>query len=326
MKHNQKQMALEPMTRKPQKQGILQRKWKRFLKYKSIFFFTLPGIILILLFSYIPLAMGIVLPFKEIDYRLGIWKSPWVGLENFKFLFFSDAAWRITRNTIVFNFLFIVTVLVCSVICALFLYQVTKRWVKTYQTILFFPYFISWVVASYVLFAMLDMENGLFNNLLESLGRDPILWYNEPKYWTVILVLANLWKSVGYNTIIYYSGLLGINEEYYEAAKIDGASRIKQIRYITLPLLKPIIITLLLLSVGKIFYGNFDMFYNLTMNQSALYSATDVIDTYVYRSLRSLGDLGMSSAAGLYQSVVGFVIVMVVNAIIRKIDKDNALF
>lgn len=158
-------------------------KWKQLVKYRSIFFLTLPGIISILLFQYIPLFMGLVLPFKDVNYRLGIWKSPNVGFSNFKFLFTSDAAWRITRNTVVLNFLFIVTVLVCSVICALFLYRVTKRWVKTYQTLLFFPYFISWVVASYVVLALLDMENGLLNNILQAFGHEAILWYNEPKYW-----------------------------------------------------------------------------------------------------------------------------------------------
>lgn len=299
--------------------------WKQLVKHRTIFFFTLPGMICILLFSYIPLFMGFVLPFKDVNYRLGIWKSPWIGLENFKFLFTSDAAWRITRNTVVLNFFFIVTVLICSVICALFLYQVTSKYVKVYQTTMFFPYFISWVVGSYVLLALLDMENGMLNHILEFFGQEPILWYNEPKYWPVILVIANLWKNIGYNTIIYYTGLLGINEEYYEAAKIDGAGRWQQIRYITLPLLKPVVITLLLLSLSKIFVGNFDMFYNLTQDSAALYPTTDVIDTYVYRSLKSMGDLGMSSAAGLYQSIVGFVIVFVVNGILRKVDKENAL-
>ena len=249
-----------------------------------------------------------------------------MGLDNFKFLFSSDAAWRITRNTVCLNFLFIITVLVLSIICALFLYQLSKRSVKTYQTVLFFPYFISWVVASYVVLALLDMDNGLLNSILKFFGQEPILWYNEPKYWPVIMVIANLWKNVGYYTIIYYTGLLGINEEYYEAAQIDGATRLQQIRYITLPLLKPVIITLFLLQLSKIFFGNFDMFYNLTMNSAALYPTTDVIDTYVYRSLKVMGDLGMSSAAGLYQSIVGFVIVLTANAVIRKVDKDNALF
>lgn len=304
----------------------MKRKWKQLVKYRSIFFLTLPGILLILTFQYAPLAMGLVLPFKDVNYKLGIWKSPWVGLENFKFLFSSDAAWRITRNTVCLNFLFIVTVLVCSVICALFLYQLSRRAVKTYQTVLFFPYFISWVVASYVVLALLDMENGLLNSMLQFFGQEPILWYNEPKYWPVIMVIANLWKNIGYYTIIYYTGLLGISEEYYEASQIDGATKLQQIRYITLPLLKPVVITLLLLQLSKIFFGNFDMFYNLTMNSSALYPTTDVIDTYVYRSLKVMGDLGMSSAAGLYQSVVGFVIVISVNAIIRKVDNENALF
>lgn len=311
---------------KIKKERGLKRTWRQLVKYRSIFFFTLPGMLAILLFSYIPLVMGFVLPFKDVNYSLGIWKSPWAGIENFKFLFTSDAAWRITRNTVVLNFLFIVTVLVCSIICALFLYQVTAKYVKTYQTIMFFPYFISWVVGSYVLLSLLDMENGLLNSILQSFGREPILWYSEAKYWPVIMVIANLWKNIGYYTIIYYTGLLGINEEYYEAAKIDGAGRMQQIRYITLPLLKPVVITLLLLQLSKIFFGNFDMFYNLTMDSAPLYPTTDIIDTYVYRSLKSMGDLGMSSAAGLYQSIVGFVIVFVVNGILRKVDKENALF
>lgn len=301
-------------------------RWKQLVKYRSIFLLTLPGILLILTFQYAPLVLGAILPFKDVNYRLGIWKSPWVGFENFKFLFSSDAAWRITRNTVFLNFLFIVTVLIGSVFCALCLYQVSKKWVKTYQTVLFFPYFISWVVGSYVLLALLDMDNGFVNSILQFFGHEPILWYNESKYWPVIMVLANLWKNIGYYTIIYYTGLLGINEEYYEAAKIDGATRIQQIKYITLPLLKPVVITLLLLQLSKIFFGNFDMFYNLTMDSPALYATTDVIDTYVYRSLKVMGDLGMSSAAGLYQSVVGFGIVMGVNGIIRKVDKESAMF
>lgn len=295
------------------------------MKHRSLFFFTLPGIILITLFSYIPLIMGFVLPFKDVNYKLGIWKSPWAGLKNFKFLFSSDNAWRITRNTVCLNFLFIVTLLACSIICALFLYQVSRKWVKTYQTAFFFPYFISWVVASYILLAMLDMENGLFNNILAFFGKDPVLWYNEPKYWPLIMVLANLWKNIGYYTIIYYTGLLGINEDYYDAAKVDGANKLQQIFYISLPLLKPLVITLLMLQLSKIFMGNFDMFYNLTMNSTALYPTTDIIDTYVYRCLKTMGDLGMSSAAGLYQSIVGFVIVMIFNGILRKIDKENAI-
>lgn len=301
-------------------------KLKRMKRYKTLFFFTLPGIILFILFSYIPLAMGFVIPFKDIDYQLGIWNSPWIGFKNFEFLFTSDTAWRITKNTIVLNVLFIVTLLAGALICALFLYQVTKRWVKTYQTMLFFPYFISWVVGSYVLLGLLDMDKGLVNKALVFFGQDPIMWYNEPKYWVVILVLANLWSSIGYHTIIYYTGLLGINEEYYEAARIDGASKLQLIRYISLPLLKPIVIMMLLLSLGKIFYGNFDMIYNLTLDSPLLYPTTDIIDTYVYRSLKSMGDMGMSAAAGLYQSVVGFVMVIGFNAIIRKTDKENAVF
>ncbi len=304
----------------------MKQKMKHFSNYKGIFLLTLPGILLIFTFQYVPMVLGLVLPFKNVDYSLGLWKSPWVGFENFKFLFSSDAAWRITRNTVVLNTLFIITVTVGALICAMLLYQLGKRAVKTYQTVLFFPYFISWVVASYACLALLDMEHGFFNSILQFFGKESVLWYNEPGYWPGIMVIANLWKNIGYYTIIYYTGLLGISEEYYEAARIDGASKWQQIKRITLPLLKPMIILMVLLQLSKIFFGNFDMFYNLPMNSAALYPTTDVIDTYVYRSLKVMGDLGMSSAAGLYQSVVGFVIVIVANAVIRKTDKESALF
>lgn len=286
---------------------------------------AIPGVLFIFIFNYIPLY-GLVLPFKDYQFDLGFWKSPWVGFENFKFLFTSDDALRITRNTVVLNALFIVVLLLFSISFALILYEMSRKFVKLYQTIMFFPFFLSWVVVSYVFLALLDMDHGLVNMLLQKLHMEPVLWYNEASYWPSLLVSANTWKNVGYYTIIYYTGLLGIDSELFDAADIDGANKWHKIKNISLPMLKPLITLLLLLQIGKIFYGNFDLFYNLTRDSSLLYSTTDVIDTYVYRSLKGVGDLGMSSAAGAYQSVVGFILVIVTNWIIRRYDRENALF
>lgn len=298
---------------------------RTFRKNKELFLLTIPGVLFIFIFNYIPLY-GLVLPFKDYQFDLGFWKSPWVGFENFKFLFTSDDALRITRNTIVLNALFIVVLLLFSIFFALILYEMSRKFVKLYQTVMFFPFFLSWVVVSYVFLALLDMDHGLVNMLLQKLHIEPVLWYNEASYWPSLLVSANTWKNVGYYTIIYYTGLLGIDSELFDAADIDGANKWHKIKNISLPMLKPLITLLLLLQIGKIFYGNFDLFYNLTRDSSLLYSTTDVIDTYVYRSLKGVGDLGMSSAAGAYQSVVGFILVIVTNWIIRRYDRENALF
>jgi putative aldouronate transport system permease protein len=297
----------------------------RIWKFRELIVLSLPGILFLFVFSYIPMY-GIVLPFKNFRYDLGFWKSPWVGFRNFSFLFGSDNAWRITRNTLLLNSLFIVVMTVVAIALALMLYEVKRRSVKVYQTALFLPYFLSWVVASYIVLALLDMDKGLVNKVLIGLGAEPHLWYNEPGPWPVILLLANTWKGAGYSAIIYYAGLLNINKEFYEAAEIDGATRLQQIRLISLPLLSPLITILFLLAVGRIFYGNFDLFYNLTRNSTMLYPTTDVIDTFVYRALRVTGDIGMSSAAGIYQSVVGFFIVLLSNLLVKRINPDNALF
>lgn len=291
----------------------------------QLFLLTLPGILVLFVFSYLPMA-GIILPFKNYRYDLGIFKSPWVGWMNFKFLFSTDNAIRITRNVLVMNSLFIITVTFTAIVFALVLNELSKKFVKLYQTVLFVPYFISWVVASYIVFALLDMDYGFLNNILVTLGADPITWYNEPQYWPVILTIANLWKGAGYTTVIYYAGLMGIDREFYEAARIDGASKMQQIRHISVPLITPLILMIFILSIGKIFFGNFDLFYNVTRDSPMLYSTTDVIDTFVYRSLKTSGDIGMASAAGLYQSVVGFVIVLSANFIVKRINPDNSIF
>lgn len=298
---------------------------KKFIKFKELFFLSLPGVLFLFVFNYIPMY-GIILPFKNYKYNLGFFKSEWVGFKNFKFLFNSDNAFRITKNVILLNSSFIIVNTLLSILFALLLYEMSKKSVKIYQTILFLPYFISWVVASYILIALLDMQHGFVNNILRVFGKSEILWYNEPKYWPAILTLANAWKNVGYSTIIYYAGLLGIDKSYYDAAEVDGANKFQKMRLISIPLIMPLISILFLLSAGRIFYGNFDMFYNLTRDSSLLYPTTDVIDTFVFRALRTSGDIGMASAAGIYQSTVGFIIVVAVNAIIKKINPDNSLF
>ncbi|HHV98931.1 MAG TPA: sugar ABC transporter permease [Clostridiaceae bacterium] len=303
----------------------LKRTIKDIKKNGDLILLALPAVLYIFVFSYIPLY-GLILPFKNYKYNLGFFKSPWVGFENFKFLFTSDMLYTITRNTILYNLVFIVLGGFVAVSLALMLFELSRRLVKIYQTVMFFPYFISWVVVSYIALAFLDMEHGLFNVILEALGKEPVLWYSVPKYWPVILVLVNIWKGMGYGAILYYAGLMGIDNELFEAAKLDGASRLQQVRYVSLPMLKPLITIMVILQIGRIFYGDFGLFYNVTLDSSMIRSTAEVIDTYVYRSLRQLGDIGMASAAGLYQAVVGFILVLLSNLAVRKINKDYALF
>lgn len=286
---------------------------------------NIPTIILLLIFCYAPMA-GIVLAFKNFRYDLGIWESPWVGLENFRFLFESSDAWRITRNTIGMNLIFIITSTFFAILLGILLNEVTRRFVKVYQTLMFIPYYLSWIVVGYIFITLFDMDLGLANQILEFFGQEPVMWYNEPSYWPVLLTIANLWKSAGYMAVIYYTSILSIDQEYYDAAKVDGASRMQRIRYITLPAIKPTIIMLTLISLGGIIRADFGLFFFLPNESGALFETTDVIDTYVFRTLRKVGDINMSSAAGFYQSVVGFVLVVVSNAIIRRIDRDSAIY
>jgi len=309
---------------KKEKKGI-RGEWSRFVKNFPLTFLALPGIIVLFIFNYIPLY-GLILPFKNYRFNLGFWNSPWVGFTNFKFLFTGQTILNATRNTVVYNLIFIFLGTALSILLALMLFELKKRSVKVYQTIIFLPYFVSWVVAAFIFRALLDMDYGILNKFLVAIGKEPVMWYNDPKYWPIILILANFWKGLGYSSVIYYASLMGINKEYFEAAKIDGAGKFVQIWYISVPLIKPIIIITILLNVGRIFYGDFGLFYNVPLNSSLLLSTTDVIDTFVYRSLIDLGDIGMASAAGFYQSVVGFILVILSNYIVKKIDSEYVLF
>ena len=287
---------------------------------------TLPAAVIILLYNYLPM-LGLGIAFQNFRVDRKIWENEFVGFKNFEFLFTSQDAFRIIRNTIGLNLLFIVTVLFISVTFALMLNEIKHRgFIKCVQTVMFFPYFLSWVVASYMLYAFLNMDLGIVNNFLGLIGQEKIMWYAQAQYWPFIMVLAFVWKNGGYYTVIYYAGLMGIDSEYYEAASIDGATKWQQIRYISLPLLKPLITVMVLLQIGKILFADFGMFLNLPMQNGALFSTTDVIDTYVFRAFRVTGQVGLASAAGFVQSIVGFLMVFTANWIVRRKDPDNALF
>ena len=292
----------------------------------SLTVMTLPMIVLLIMFNYLPM-FGLVIAFKSFNVQKGFFGSPWVGLKNFEFFFKSQSAMRITFNTLYLNFLFIVTGTVLAIAFAVILKELrSKLLAKFAQSVMFFPTFISWVIVGYFTFALFSMDSGMFNAIRHSMGLQPIQWYNEPSYWPFILTVANAWKGVGYSTVIYLAGIYGINEEYYEAARVDGAGKLRQLLGITLPLLTPLIIILTLLALGKIMYSDFGLFYNLTKRSGPLYPTTDVFDTFIYRSLRQTKDLGMSSAANFYQAIVGFFLVLGANLAVRKIDPEKALF
>ncbi len=307
-------------VKKGKKKNVLKEYWPLYLM-------MLPALLYLLINNYIPMA-GMVIAFKKLNFAKGIWASPWAGLKNFKFLFASKDAWIITRNTLLYNVAFILVNMVVGIAIAILITEVRNtKLKKIYQSAILLPFLMSMVILSYIVYALLSAENGLVNNsILPLFHIDSIQWYQEPKYWPVILIIANCWKGVGYGCLIYIASLIGIDPSFYEAARLDGASKWQEITKITLPSLVPTIITLLLLSIGRIFYSDFGLFYQVPMNSGVLFPTTNVIDTYVYRALIEQGNISMSSAAGVYQSLVGFCVVMLSNWIVRKVDKDQALF
>lgn len=307
-------------VKKGKKKNVLKEYWPLYLM-------MLPALLYLLINNYIPMA-GMVIAFKKLNFAKGIWASPWAGLKNFKFLFSSKDAWIITRNTLLYNVAFILVNMVVGIAIAILITEVRNtKLKKVYQSAILLPFLMSMVILSYIVYALLSAENGLVNNsILPLFHIDSIQWYQEPKYWPAILIIANCWKGVGYGCLIYIASLIGIDPSFYEAARLDGASKWQEITKITLPSLVPTIITLLLLSIGRIFYSDFGLFYQVPMNSGVLFPTTNVIDTYVYRALIEQGNISMSSAAGVYQSLVGFCVVMLSNWIVRKVDKDQALF
>lgn len=287
---------------------------------------ALPTVILLFLFAYVPMA-GLIIAFKDFRFDKGFLGSDWIGFKNFEFFFKSNDAWVVLRNTLGLNFLFIFFTLVISVIIALMLNEVRNRkLIKVTQTIMFFPYFMSWVVVGYLLYAFLHHNFGIINNVVTFFGGNPTAWYARAEYWPFILTFMYVWKFAGYNSVIYYAGLMGIDSSYYEAAQIDGANRWQMIWKITLPMIRGLVIVMMILQIGRIMYADFGLFFQLTRDQGALYSTTDVLDTYIYRALRVTGDIGIGSAVGCFQAVTGFILIVVSNMAVRKIDSDSALF
>ena len=293
---------------------------------RVLYIMFLPVFIYMILFAYIPMG-GIIVAFKSYNYRDGILFSPWNGLENFKYFFVSGKAWLVTKNTILYNLFFLASYTVFSVTAAILISEMSgKIFKKITQSFMFLPYFISWVVVSAFVYNFFNYDYGVINSFLVSLGQNPIDIYNTPRYWYVILPILYVWKWIGFGSVLYLSAILGIDQECFEAATIDGANAYQKIFRITLPLLRPTMSILILLGVGRIMRGEFDMFWNLIGNNGLLMDVTDIIDTLVFRSLMGTQDFGMASAAGLYQSVLCFVIIMTVNAIVKRVDKDSALF
>ncbi|WP_236575523.1 MULTISPECIES: ABC transporter permease subunit [Paenibacillus] len=280
----------------------------------------------LLVFAYTPM-LGHLLAFQ--NYRLsdGLLGSRWVGWRNFEFFFSTNDWLRVTWNTVFLNGLFLVFGLGTAVVLAVLLNEVTVKWFKkTAQSFVFLPYFISWLVVSMMVQTMFSSSEGMVNQALAALGFKGVDWYLTPGVWPYILTFVYVWKIAGYNSIIFLASITGISSEYYESAKLEGASRFQQILYITLPLLRPIIIIMLLLGIGRIFYGDFGMIYALIGDVGVLFPTTDVIDTYAYRALRQMGNFSMSSAIVLYQSFMGLIAVTLFNWLARKIDPDSRLF
>lgn len=306
-----------------QKNSVKKNVNKRELQLFSMCFLPM---LLVFIFNYLPMA-GIIIAFKDYRYSTGVFGSRWVGLNNFKFFFKSTEFARITVNTLYLNALFILTGTVMSLLVAILLYQLTNRTaIKTIQTIFITPYFVSWVIASYMLYGFLNTRFGILNTWLEKFGANAVDWYSDPKPWPVIFVIVYLWKSIGMDSITYYAALMGIDSSLIEAGEIDGANNRQIIRHVIIPTMLPLVSILTILKIGNIFRADFGMFYQLPRDSGALYKTTDVVDTYIFRALREIGDMGMGSAVGLLQSAVGFVLVMVTNAISKKIDPDRALF
>lgn len=285
-----------------------------------------PSIIFFILMCYIPMA-GIVLAFKQYNYSGGIFFSPWVGFDNFKFFFLSGKAWTVTRNTILYNVMFLIVNNFLQILCAILLSELMgKHFKRITQTIMFLPYFISWVVVGTFIYNLFNYEFGVVNTLLKSLSMAPLDVYSNGKAWIFILMGVSAFKSLGYGTVMYLAAVINIDSEQFEAADIDGASMMQKIFHITLPSIKPTIIILFLLSIGTIMKGDFQMFFQTVGNNPMVMETTDVIDTFVVRSMLQTQEFGMTAAAGLYQSVFSFILIMVSNYIVKRAEPDYSLF
>lgn len=295
-------------------------------KNRALFVMIMPAFILVLIMQYLPMS-GLVLAFKNFRYDLGVFGSEWNGLSNFEYLFASGTGWLITRNTILYNLLNLITSQLLAIVIAIFITEMNGKYFKKIsQSIIFLPYFISWVIVGVFVYNIFNYETGILNSILGAMGMEPVNMYANPGVWPWIICLFNAWKWSGYNSVIYIAAITGVDAEICEAASIDGANIFERIRYITLPTIKPTVVTMVLLQVGRILRGDFEMFYQIVGNNGQLYNATDVIDTYVFRSLMQNANIGMTAAASFYQSALCFIIIMIVNSVVKHIDEDYALF
>lgn len=293
---------------------------------RVMFLMLLPTLIFFLVNSYFPMV-GIYYAFTQFDFNSSMFNSKFVGLQNFEFLWRSGTLVKLTMNTIGYNIAFIVLGNVLAIVCAILLSELNGKWFKKIsQSVMFLPYFVSFVILSVIVYNLFNYDSGFLNTMLTQFGLDPVDVYSKPWAWIFLIIIFYLWKNLGYSMVIYLAAITGISDEYYEAAKIDGTNIFQRIWYITVPMLKSTFVVLLLFALGSIMKGQFDLFYQLIGNNGLLYNTTDILDTYVYRSLKVTFDVGMATAAGVYQSLFGFVLIMTVNYIIRKINDDYALF
>lgn len=300
--------------------------WHELMTNRIMFLMLVPALLFFLINSYFPMV-GIYYAFTRFDFNTSLFQSQFVGLENFQFLWKSGILTRLTINTFSYNLAFIVLVNVFAVTLAILLSEIKLKWFKkAAQSVMFLPYFVSFVILSVIVYNVFNYETGFMNTMLKSFGSEPVDVYSKPVVWIFLIILFYLWKNIGYSMVIYLAAITGISDEYYEAAKIDGANIFQRVWYITVPMLKTTFVMLLLFALGSIMKGQFDLFYQLIGNNGLLYNTTDILDTYVYRSLKVTFEIGMATAAGVYQSVFGFVLIMTVNAIIRKINDEYALF
>lgn len=316
--------ASQGLVMNVKKQGVLHE----LKKNKALFLMVVPSVVLVLVMAYLPMS-GLILAFKNYRYDLGVFGSAWNGIENFRYLFESGTGWTITRNTILYNLLNLLTSQLLSIVVAILISELAgKVFKRISQSVIFLPYFISWVIVGTFVFNIFNFETGVLNNVLTAMGMDKVNVYSGEMAWVwpIIICVFNSWKWVGYNSIIYIAAITSIDAECYEAADIDGANVFQKIWYITFPCIRPTIITMLLLQVGRILRGDFEMFYQIVGNNGQLFDVTDVIDTYVFRSLLSNANLGMTAAATFYQSILCFAIIMVVNQIVKRVEADYALF
>ncbi|MBR1742716.1 MAG: sugar ABC transporter permease [Lachnospiraceae bacterium] len=310
-----------------QNNGLVKRGFfSKVKKYRVLLLMLLPAVIYTIIFCYLPMS-GIILAFKDFNYRDGIFGSPFSGFENFEFFFQSGQALKVTKNTVLYNLVFIVMNTFFQLTVAILLTEVkSQRFKKTAHSFMFLPYFISWVVVSSICYDLLSPDYGLVNRFFVFLGLEKVDFYNNSFFWPFILVFFNVWKNIGYGSVMYLAAITGIDTSLYEAAEIDGANVFQRIFRITIPALRPTLIVLTLLALGGVFKGNFEMFYNLVGSNGLLYDTTDVIDTFTFRALMQSNDFGMSAASAFYQSILCFVTILIANFAVKKYDRDYSLF